>query len=240
MSKTKKKRTSGVDRRQQLFNEGQKGPIAKIQVSTERIFQLNGVLFDIDPPLYKKGVVLPKFTLDPRQFYRRYLKHWLDRNPTLAKCHVRMTGTGLHAILWFVNPVELITDADRVSWAAKSEVIQAALPIDPDQPGITATTRAIGSINSKNDERVVGLRRGTLVSQEEVEDLFDQMVSSPFKTVMNVLTGEDKLSPCPVCGTDSSQLRALDHAGSCYGSCGRIKLQDLYDLVLAPRKQDKK
>jgi hypothetical protein len=39
------------DIREQLFNEGLTGPITHVQVSTERIAKLRGILFDIDPDI---------------------------------------------------------------------------------------------------------------------------------------------------------------------------------------------
>jgi len=224
-----------IDHRKQLFNDGRVGPIEKIQVSTERIVKLRGILFDIDPPNYRCGPLLRKLPKGPRVFYKRYLREWLDRDPVLKKCEVRMTGRGLHAILWFADPVELNTDADRERWAAKVQVIQAALPIDPDQPGITATTRALGSTNSKNKQEVFRLRKRNPVSLEEVDDLYERMRSSPFKTVLKVLSGTEAPEPCPICGKEDTRLASLDFVGKCYGSCGKVKLDRLYDVVLAPR-----
>jgi len=224
-----------LDLRKQLFNEAEVGPIERIQVSTQRIVKLRGILFDIDPPNYRRGPLLRKPSEDPRVFYKRYLRKWLDRDPVLSKCEVRMTGTGLHAILWLDKPIELNTDADRERWAAKVQVIQAALPIDPDQPGITATTRALGSINSKNKQKVVRLKKAEPVSLDEGDDLYERMRSSPFKTVLNILSGRDELAPCPICGGDDTRLASLDFVGKCYGSCGKVKLDRLYDVVLAPR-----
>jgi hypothetical protein len=53
----------------------------------------------------------------------------------------RDTGRGLHVIIWFDDLVKFNTDGDRRRWAGIVEAVQAALPIDPDQPGITALTR---------------------------------------------------------------------------------------------------
>lgn len=240
---TRKKRSPKacpkVDLCKQLFNEAKVGPIERIQVSTERIVKLRGILFDIDPPIYRRGPLLKKPPKDPRVFYKRYLRKWLDRDPVLSKCEVRMSGTGLHAILWLGEPIELKTDADRERWAAKVEVVQAALPIDPNQPGITATTRDLGSINSKNEGKVVGLHRGKPVSLEEIDDLYDRMVSSPFKTVMKILSGADETMPCPICGREGTRLKSLDFVGKSYGCCGKVTVDRLYEAVLAPRPKSR-
>jgi hypothetical protein len=148
-----------------------------------------------------------------------------------------MTGGGLHTILWTDKPIEFLEPGDRERWVAKVQVIQAALPIDPMQPGITATTRAIGSINGKNGKKVRRLKAPEPVTQLELEAFADEIVASPFKTVMKILTGTDRLQPCPKCKQDDATLSALDHVGKCYGSCGTVKLEDLYGLVLRPSKK---
>jgi hypothetical protein len=113
--------------------------------------------------------------------------------------------------------------------------LQAVLPTDPDAPGITATTRALGSINSKNGMKVTRLHRGKPVAIQAVLDFFQQLRSSPIKTVMEILFGTDRVRPCPVCGDEDSTLAALDRVGTCYGSCGKVELARLYDVFLDPR-----
>src|SRR5262245_25615845 len=66
-----------VDYREQLFNEGNVGPIDHIQVSTERIVRLNGILFDIDPQNLRESPLLPAVLQDPEQFYQAYVQRWL-------------------------------------------------------------------------------------------------------------------------------------------------------------------
>lgn len=225
-----------VDTRKQLFNDGAVGLASKIQVSSDRITKLNGIMFDLDPDHYQESGLLPSIPKSTKEFYSQIAKGWFLNHPVLAKCEVRMTGRGLHGILWFEKSKEFERDGDRELWAAKVKVIQAALPIDPDQPGITATTRAHGSTNSKTGEKILQLAKGEKVSLDELDSLFEEMRANPFKTVMKILTGEERIEPCPRCRKVGTALRALDHVGECYGSCGRIKLADLYSLVLVDRK----
>jgi hypothetical protein len=228
-------KSPGIDLRKQLFNQGKVGRIEKIQVSTECIVQLNGILYDLDPANYRAGTLIPIVSHNVNELYSTVVRPWLDRHPTLKNCEVRATGTGLHAILWFDKPVIFSSAGDRQRWAGIVKVVQAALPIDPDQPGITATTRALGSINSKNGDKVVQLTKGKPVTVDDVMSLFSEMCSSPFKTVLKLFTGNESISPCPVCGTEGTKLSALDYCGQCYGSCGKVSLESLYDLVLVPR-----
>jgi hypothetical protein len=225
-----------LDRRKQLFNQGSVGPIEEIQVSCERIVQLNGILFDLDPKNYVAGPFTRGLSRDPEKFYKRIVRRWLQRHPTLNNCEVRISGTGLHGILWFQEPIKFENAGDRERWAGIVKVVQAAMPIDSDQPGITATTRDIGSINTKNGATVQQLAEGKPATREEVLTLFEEMCSSPFKTVLKILTGSSSVSPCPVCNGEDTKLTATDYTGRCYGSCGKVKLAQLYDTVLATRK----
>jgi hypothetical protein len=236
-TKKGKSKQAKTDLRKQVFNEGKIGPIEKIQVSTERIVQLNGIVFDLDLDLIRAGGILDNVPKTAECFYRQHVSQWLERHTTLNKAEVIMTGNGLHVILWTDEPIKFLEPGDRERWAAKVQVIQAALPIDPFQPGITATTRALGSINSKNGKKVRRLKTKEPVTQQELAEFADEIVASPFKSVMKILTGTDRLQPCPKCKQDDATLSALDHVGKCYGSCGTLKLEDLYGLVLCPNKK---
>ena len=231
--------SDNVDHREALFNGGAIGPIEHIQVSAERIVSLCGVLFDLDPHLIRQGPLTPTVPHAPPEFYATLIRPMLERHPVLAKAEVRNSGRGLHAILRFTQPVEFNDSGDRDRWRGIVEVVQAALPIDPDQPGITATTRAIGSVNGKNGATVMLLAPGEPVTAEEVMGLFDELVAAPFRTVMRILTGSETIEPCPICEKADSKLSAQDRAGLCYGSCGKVKLADLYDLVLKLRNAGK-
>jgi hypothetical protein len=105
------------------------------------------------------------------------------------------------------------------------------LPIDPAQPGITAVTRPIGSINSKNGATVELLHAGESVTADELIELADRMIQQPFRTVLKILSGAEQVTPCPRCGKES--LAALDHVGHCYGCKKRVSLTDLYEVVFA-------
>jgi hypothetical protein len=239
-SRSLKDKQVQTDLRKQLFNDGLIGPIEKIQVPTECITQLNGILFDLDPKNYFSGALLEEFSEAPKAFYMQVARQWLARHPVLEKAEVRNSGTGVHGILWLNQPVKFENTGDRERWAGIIEVVQAALPVDPDQPGITATTRRLSSINSKNGARVCLFKKPHPVSVEEVLGLYGQMCEAPFKTVMQILIGKDRITPCPVCGDENTELVAGNYVGNCYGSCGKVRLQQLYDLVLASRERPEK
>jgi len=229
---------ANVDLREALFNDGAIGPIGSIQVSTERVVALRGIMFDIDPDLFLQGGLIAAIPQDATEFYRETIKPMLDRHPVLRKAEVRMTGRGLHVILRFAKPVEFTKPGEQEEWAGIVEVVQTALPIDPGQPGITATTRAVGSINGKNGATVELLEKGSPVTEEEIRSLCKEMCEQPFRTVMSVFTGNERVQPCPVCKKPDSALAAGKHVGTCYG-CGTVRLEKLYDLVLAPKTVEK-
>ncbi len=226
---------SQIDWREQLFNNGEIGPITHVQVSTERIVTLRGILFDLDPKLIRMSTLIPHVPSDPAEFYQQIVQPRLSRHSVLSRLEIRNSGTGIHAILRLADPPTFNTDEERKRWTGIVQVVQASLPIDTDQPHITALTRPLGSINSKNGATVTLLAQGEPVSSDEVVVLYDEMRQAPFKLVMQNLFGINRIKPCPVCNKAGSELTALDRVGQCYGSCGKVMLAQLYDLVLTPR-----
>jgi hypothetical protein len=224
-----------VDWREQLYNDRSSGPIKKVQLPASMITRLYGILLDIDPNLFRKTVVSSRIRANPRLFYKKRLRAWLSRHAALRDAEVRISGRGLHVIIWLEKPVEFASDAERQRWSGIVRAVQAVLPVDPDMPGITALTRPCGSINSKNGAAVELLRPGKPVSQEPVLQLFELLRTKPFGTVMGVLFGTERATPCPVCRQAESTLTALDVEGRCYGSCGNVRLGQLFDALLAPR-----
>lgn len=151
-----------------------------------------------------------------------------------------MSGGGLHVILRPKQPILLDTHWKHAHWIAKIKVIQACLPIDPDQPGILMMTRPIDSVNSKNGKTVAQLQASEPVTEEEIESLASEMMTSPFKTVMRILFGAQQESPCPICGQDETHLNAgQGFQGHCYNECGKVSLGGLYGSILLPREKRK-
>lgn len=223
------------DLREQLFNDGSCGLSQQVQVSKERVAQLLGILFDIDLRIIKQNPLIPNLPGNPQDFYYGIVQHWLSRHPVLNKAEVRCSGLGLHAILRFDTPVVFQTDGERNHWDGIVKVVQAVLPVDPDAPAITATTRPIGSTNGKNGAEVTLLKAGTSVRADEVVALYEEMKTSPFNTVMSIVGGQAEFSPCPFCQGDASTLRPVRFVGFCYEKCGKIKLSRLYELLLTSR-----
>src|SRR5205814_1567754 len=123
-------------------------------------------------------------------------------------------------------------------WSGIVKVIQTALPTDPNAPGITAVSRAIGSVNSKSGATVRLLRAGKPVPVDAILELFGQLRDRPFRTVSQILLGTHRVSPCPICRKPGSALGVLDRVGVCYGQCGKVNLDRLYDAFLAPQQTD--
>lgn len=228
-----------VDHRRQLFNGGQSGPIEAVQLPVEMITSLLGIMLDFDPDRFREDVVSRKVRADPVKFYKRFVRKMLARHPVFSKAEVRNSGRGLHVIIRFEKPLEFATDADRQRWSAIVKVIQRLLPTDPGCPGITALTRSLGSVNSKNDGTVKLLHKGQPVPAEDVVGLFNEARSSPFRTIARLLFGDDHVMPCPVCNAPDSKLDALDFVGKCYGGCGKVRIDQLFDVLLKVRPSRK-
>jgi hypothetical protein len=227
-------RPESVDLREQLANDCACGEIEKVSVPKELITSLHGVLLDFDPKWFRADR-LPAGALDsPEQLHRLFVSRLLARHPVYARAEVRVSGTGLHGILWVSPPAVMSSSADQDRWAAAVRIIQTVLPTDPDCPGITALTRPIGSINGKNGEVVCVLKAGTPVTSDDVLELVAEIREAPFRVAAEMLVGTE-VSPCPVCRRDGTKLGIMDHTGRCYGGCGRVTHDKLLDAFMLPR-----
>ena len=157
-----------VDYREQLFNEGKSGPVNEVSTPTGCITSLSGILLDFDPKIFRSSAVDPDIPPDSVAFYENIVRPWLDRHDVARNSELRMSGTGLHSLVRFKEPVVFRTDSERKRWGGIVKVIQASLPTDPDAPGINALTRPIGSINSKSGATVTQLTPGQPVEAETV------------------------------------------------------------------------
>ena len=207
-----------LDLREALFNDRAIGPIGKVQVPAERITTLHGIMLDLDPKILRPGnkIFTPADT--PEEFYRSI-------KPILAR----------HLILWLSPAVELRTAAEQLRWGTIVKSVQRTLPIDTDMPGITAVTRSVGSVNSKNDAVVTTLHAGEPVSPEMIEQFMMRLAKGAFREVVLPLLEELRISPCPICRGENTRLDLLDWVGICYGSCGKITLEHLFEAIYMPR-----
>jgi hypothetical protein len=223
------------DQREQLVNDRRTGTFVEVQLPQERITRLHAIMFDLDPKLLRAGNGLVEPHADPDTFHQG-IRPVLDRHPLAAHGEVRVSGTGLHLLIWLDPPVELRTGEDQERWAKMVKAVQRTLPVDPDMPGITALTRPVGSTNSKNGAQVRTLTPGRTVQPAAVEEFVRRLGNAPFRTVASVLLGADRVTPCPVCGKKGKRLDVLDRRGKCYGSCGPVHLHQLFDLIYEPRQ----
>ena len=126
-----------IDLREQLWNEGLTGPACLIQVPTERITRLRGILLDLDPAkLIAENPWFPPAD-DPVEFHAK-IKHVLQRHPLARHAEIRLSGTGLHGIIRLAPPVELTSAGEQKNWANLTRMAQCSLPVDFNAPGITA------------------------------------------------------------------------------------------------------
>jgi len=222
-----------IDVREQLFNEGLTGPVWKIQLPAAAVTRVHGILFDFDPKLIRPDNTVFPFAKDPHRFFEG-VEPVLTRHPLTRQAEVRVTGTGIHVIPRIEPAVELSSAAEQHRFATIVRSVQCSLPTDPNAPGITALTRAVGSINAKNGATVEVIRPGVPIDQGDVEDFLQQLLKTPFKTVATVLLGNDRVQPCPVCRGEGTRLDVLDGNGKCYSHCGIVTLAMLFDCIFRP------
>jgi hypothetical protein len=224
-----------VDVREALYNDNPVGLAGEVQLPAERITRLLAIVADVDPKLLIPGNPLFPPDTDTRRFHDA-IRPVLDRHPLARHAEIRSSGSGLHLIFRLDPPVELRTSADQRRWNVIVRAVQGSLPSDPNAPGITALTRPIGSINSKNGAAVAILHPGQAIRPEQVVAFVDAMAAAPFRAVALPLLGSDRVSPCPVCREPSSSLAVLDRIGKCY-HCGNLRLEDLFALVIRDADQ---
>ena len=222
-----------VDRREALWNEAVTGPAGLIQLPTERITRLRGILLDLDPKRLRPDNTLFPPADDPRQFYEN-IRPVLARHPLVRHAEVRASGTGLHAIVLLDPPVELTSAGEQKWWAKLVRAVQCSLPVDFNAPGITALSRPIGSTNSKNGAIVEVLEPGEPIDPVSVIEFVEGLAKAPFKTVAMILLGSEHLQPCPICRRDGTHLDVLDRSGKCYGCCGKVTLAKVLDTIYKP------
>jgi hypothetical protein len=222
-----------IDVRETLWNEVRTGPAGSIQVPIERITLLRGILLDLDPArLLAENPWFPP-AADPAEFHAG-IQDVLRRHPLARHAEIRRSGTGLHGIIWLAPPVELTSAAEQTWWANLVRATQCSLPVDPNAPGITSLTRAIGSKNSKNGAVVAVLEPGEPIDPAGVIAFVEGLAKAPFKTVATILLGSDHLRPCPICLLDGTHLDVLDRVGRCYGRCGDVSMPQLFDAIYKP------
>jgi hypothetical protein len=221
------------DLREQLVNGRKTGTFAQVQLPLERITTVHAFLLDLDPKLYVAGNPFFPAADNPEVFFQN-IEPVLNHHPLASFAEVRMTGTGLHVIVQLDPPVELKDAGTQRRWDALVRTVQCTLPVDPNAPGVTALTRPVGSINSKNNALVRVLRPGKPVAAKAVEEFVARLDKAPFKEVAVVLFGGTRVSPCPIC--QGSRLDVLDRVGMCY-ACGKVTLAQILDRIYAPPPQ---
>jgi len=222
------------DIREALFNGGSIGPASMIQLPLENITSLGGILIDLDPGLLRPDNLLFPPSAEPAEFHEK-IKPALARHPLASQAEVRASGSGLHLIVQIDPPVELNSNGDQKFWDAIVKAVQRTLPADLNAPGITALTRAIGSINSKNGRPVEQLAAGRPVRPSEVVDFLKQLSAARFQTIGRILLGADRVDCCPRC--QESALTLYDNRGQCY-RCGQLSLDDLFNTIYMGAEPD--
>ena len=86
--------------------------------------------------------------------------------------------------------------------------------------------------NSKNGRIVSQITCGEPVTTKDLLELYGEMIRTPFRTVLQILTGAERCEPCPVCGNHA--LSRAQH-GRKRDGCGTVSVEQLFGLV--PRQE---
>ena len=102
------------DTRELLVKDGRTGPVTAIAIPEAMVTSVRGVLFDIDPKLFAPSAISRAARKKPKVLFQEKISPMLARHPLLAKAQVRSSGTGIHVLLMFGQPIPLSTPAGRV------------------------------------------------------------------------------------------------------------------------------
>jgi len=221
---------STIDLREALFNDRPVGPAAHVQVPREGVTRLWRLVIDLDANLLKGNEWFPP--ADTAESFYNAILPVLERHPVLRSAEVRDSGRWLHAIVRFNEPVELKSSRDQKRWTAVHKILMGSVPSDPAAPALIALTRAVGSINGKNQRPVRSLKAATEIPPGVLLDWTEQVKRSPFQTLGQVLFGAQRVTPCPYCRTDGSHLDLGEKVGFCYGACKVVPLERLHEPFL--------
>src|SRR5262249_4366561 len=221
---------STIDLREALFNDRPVGPAAHVQVPREGVTRLWGLVIDLDANILKVNPWFPP--ADTAESFYNAILPVLERHPVLRHAEIRDTGRWLHAIVRFTEPVELKSSRDQKFWAGAHQLLKTSVPSDPAAPALIALTRAVGSINGKNQRPVRSLKAATEIPPGVLLDWTEEVKRSPFQMLGQVLFGTRQVAPCPYCRTDGSHLEVGEKVAFSYGPCQQAPLTRLHEPFL--------
>jgi len=226
-------RQGGDDERESLVNDHRRGVKYEITPKIEEVAAINAFMNDLDCKIFNPAVVGEESVESAAALYGQHVRHWLDRDPVLAKAEVRDTGGGLHIILRLDEPIIVAAGESRI-WDDIARGICNALPGDPNLNGLIALTRPVAAMNTKyNPPREVRLLRpGEHLTRAEILDLTRRVAEQPAHLWMRLFFGGERVEPCPFCGKESLGVAGYWQV-RCYG-CGRVNAASLVYRFYSP------
>ncbi len=229
------------DERESLVNGRDCGPANRIATTVDEVASIHAFMSDLDCKILDPAVVGEECIQSPAALYEQHVRHWLDRDPALAKAQVRDSGYGLHVLLILDEPI-ICSGDDARHWDKIARGLRNVLPGDPRLNGIIALTRPVGAMNTKQEphREVKLLRPGKSVTQAEILDLNQRVSTAPARLWMRLFFGDERASPCPLCRDTSTTLGVSGNwQVQCY-ECGRVDAAALVYRFYSPEFLDKR
>lgn len=222
------------DDREAIYNGRDRGPAHAIARPVDEVAAINGFMIDLDCKLLDQGIVGQSAAGSAASLFDEHVRHWLERDPVLAKAEVRDTGGGLHILLWVESPI-LIQGGEAREWDRVARGLRNCLPSDPEVNGIIAMTRPVGALNTKYapPREVRVLREGQPVTRDEVLELSRRVIEQPARLWMRLFFGAERTSPCPLCNKGESLGVAGNWKCQCY-ECGSVDAAALIYRFFSP------
>ena len=216
--------------REALYNSRATGPAWQIQMPSESVTRVHGLMVDLDADLLRPNTWFPP--ADTAERFYAGIMPVLERHPIMRYAEIRNTGRWLHALVWFRDPIELRSAADQKRWIGLHQVLIASVPSDAAAPALIGLTRPVGSVNSKTGGTVSTLKQGEAITSALFEGWVSDVHAKPFEQLGLPVFGERRVTPCPYCGKAGSHLDIGDVVGFCYGPCIKVKVNQIFEPFL--------
>ena len=224
-----KEQEPAEDMRELLVNDGAIGPAEAIAVSLDEVACVRAFMADIDLSQLEPAVIGSDASENSTKFYHNFLANCLSRHPVLQKAEVRASSQhGVH-VIWHLERPQVLKAGEALLYDRLIRGLRVVLPSDPNCNGLIAMTRPVGAKNKKySPPQVVDqLRSGEPVTRDEILSLAREISDEPASTLMRVLYGGKRVTPCPFCQKNANSLGVAGRWRCCCYDCGSINAAEL-------------
>lgn len=222
--------TTAPDILEQLFGDRLIGRRRDVSVPWSRIKGLRAVLVQLDPQQLVPGNLFYPPAQDPWEFYGG-IRRVLNRHPILRHAEVRTSGNGLDLLIWLRRPLDFCCRNNREYWDWRFDTLRNWEFDKEYSPAERCLVRPLGAIDPETGRQVVKIVDGSPVWPDEIAAYDERVAAEPFRQNVGILLGGfDRVSPCPKCRQEDSELDMGRFEGQC-SRCGTVDFGDVWSLI---------